>query len=114
MKSNYRSVPTIGKRLIGHVFARFLLSVSLTFAYTLAHSQPAQDQASIENVELFGIVTMLTLYAGFCIALFLYIWWKLKTTHADQLIVVPPESGIALSALPRPLEQLGVEDGRRY
>ena len=114
MKSNYRSVPTIGKRLNGHVFARFLLSVSLTFAFTLAHAQPTQEQAPIEKVELFGIVTMLTLYVGFCIALFLYIWWKLKNANADQLIVVPPESGNELSALPRPLEQLGVEDGHRY
>jgi hypothetical protein len=114
MKSNYRSVPTIGKRLIGHVFARFLLSVSLTLAFTLAHAQATQEQAPIEKVELFGIVTMLTLYAGFCIALFLYIWWKLKKAHAYQLIVVPPESGNELSTLPRPLEKLGVEDGHRY
>jgi hypothetical protein len=112
MKSNYRSVPTIGKRIIGHVFARFLLSVSLTFAFTLAHAQPTQEPAPIENVE-FGIVTLLTLYFGFCIALFLYIWWKEKK-QADQLIVAPPENGIELSALPRPLEQLGFEDGHRY
>jgi hypothetical protein len=114
MKSNYRSVPTIGKRLVGHVFARFVLSVSLTLAFTLVHAQPAQEQAPIENVELFGIVTMLALYVGFCIALFLYIWWKRKKPHADQLIVVPPESGNGLSALPRPIEHLGVEDGHRY
>jgi hypothetical protein len=114
MKSNYRSVPPIGERLVGHVFARFLLSVSLTLAFTLAHAQPAQEQAPIENVELFGIVTMLALYVGFCIALFLYIWWKRKKTHVDQLIVVPPGSGSGLSALPRPLNHLGVDDGHRY
>ena len=112
MKSNYRSVPTIGKRIIGHVFTRFLLSVSLTFAFSLAHAQPTQEPAPIENVE-FGIATMLTLYIGFCIALFFYIWWKAKK-QADQLIVAPLENGIELSALPRPLEQLGVEDGHRY
>jgi phospholipid/cholesterol/gamma-HCH transport system permease protein len=35
-------------------------------------------------------------------------------TEAGQLIVAVPESGIGLSALPRPLEQLGFEDGYRY
>ena len=34
--------------------------------------------------------------------------------EADQLIVAVPENGIELSALARPLEQLGVEDGHRY
>jgi hypothetical protein len=113
MKSNYRSVPTIGKRIIGYVFAGLLLSVSVTFAFTLANAQSTQEQAPIEKVELFGIVTMLTVYAGFCVALFLYIWWKLRKAHADRLIAVPPESGIELSAPPRPLGQLGVEDGHR-
>jgi hypothetical protein len=33
---------------------------------------------------------------------------------ADQLIVALPENGIERSALPRPLEQLGFEDGHAY
>ena len=114
MKSNFRSVPTIGKRIIGHIFARFLLSVSLTLAFTLAHAQPAQEPVPIESVVLFGIVTMLTLYVGFCIVLLSYIWWKVRKEQADQLIVASPEDGIELSALPRPLEQLDFEDGHRY
>jgi hypothetical protein len=57
---------------------------------------------------------MLTLYVGICIALFLYIWWKAKKKQADQLIVAPPENGIEHSAQPRPLEQLGLEDGHRH
>lgn len=34
--------------------------------------------------------------------------------EADQLVVAMPQNGIELSALPRPLEQLGFEDGQRY
>ena len=34
--------------------------------------------------------------------------------EADQLVVAVPENGIEHSALPRPLEHLGFEDGHRY
>ena len=85
LRSNRQLATNYSERIIGRITAmrHLLLSLALSFPFTVAQAQTSQGEPPLEENKL-GTVIFAVLFFGFCIAICWYMWRAEKKRKENQ------------------------------